>query len=215
MNPIQPLFRQEIPNNVEWHEIYLPLPYDGVVKRDLSKNFTLQEVVKASFVRGFEKPEFTKIPIDPILPKAAQLIRDALGKPIRLGSTFRSMEWEFYKKRPGTSRHTYGMAWDLNGEGLVDLIIEATNSKNDLYKQLRQLGIGFIRIYEDHAGNFIHMDTRPQLASGEIHVTYEKKKGESIGWQKVDFWATVAVFLTIATTVWQVGKFLYNKFKKK
>ena len=215
MNPRQPLFRQEIPNNVEWHEIYLPLPYDGLANKDLTKNFTLQEVVKASFVRGFEKPEFNKIPIDPILPKAAQLIRDALRKPVYLGSTFRSMEWEFYKKRPGTSRHTYGMAWDLNGEGLVDLIIEATQTKNELYKQLRQLGIGFIRIYEGSAGNFIHMDTRPQLASGEIHVTYEKKKGESNLKTIVDVLSFVAVLLTIGTAIWQIVKFLYNKFKKK
>ena len=214
-NPKQPLYRPEIPANIEWHEIYQAVPFNGIINKDLAPNFTLKEAVEASFVTQEEKPQFTRIPIDPILPKAAQIIRNALQRPIYLGSTFRSMEWEFYRKRPGTSRHTYGMAWDLNGEGLVDLIIDATNSKNELYKQLRQLGIGFIRIYKDEAGNFIHMDTRPQLSNGEIHVTYEKKNDEEIGWQKVDFWAGVAVFITIATTVWQVGKFIYKKVKKK
>ncbi|SNR15803.1 D-Ala-D-Ala carboxypeptidase family metallohydrolase [Tenacibaculum jejuense] len=208
-----PLYRPEIPNSVVFHEIYQQIPFTGISNKQLSKNFSLKEAVDAAFVRGFEKSQFTRIPIDPRVILASQAIRDALNKPIKLGSTFRSMEWEFYRKRPGTSRHTYGMAWDLSGDGLVKMMTEAVNTKNELYRRLKQIGIGFIQIYP--YSNFVHIDTRPNNTQ-DIQVVFEKKKGS--GLDKIalmDALSFVAVLVTIVTPLFALGNYLYNRFKKK
>ncbi len=212
-NPRFPLYRNDFPPNVKKHNIFLPFPFDGKDRNTkLSENLYLYEVYDKAFVRSFEKASLTYIPIDNALPKAFQLLRNALGKPMYLTSSFRSQEWDLYRGRSGESKHTYGMAWDLTGVGLVKLVKEAVETKNDLYKSLRALGINAIGIYEN--SNFIHIDTRASLANGEPTIWYEKKNllGK-FSWYTVLSFA--AVLVTIVTPLVMLGNYLYKRSKKK
>lgn len=211
--PRLPLYRTSFPADVKKYDVFLPLPFNGKDRTTkLSKNLYLYEVYEKAFMRSFEKSSFTYIPIDNVLPKAFQLLRDALGKPMHLTSSFRSQEWDLYRGRSGKSKHTYGMAWDLTGVGLVKMVKEAIETKNDLYKSLRAMGINAIGIYEN--SNFIHIDTRPSLAGGEPTVWYEKKNslGKFSAYPVLSF---IAVLVTIVTPLVMLGNYLYKRFKKK
>ncbi|WP_422091306.1 D-Ala-D-Ala carboxypeptidase family metallohydrolase [Tenacibaculum ovolyticum] len=142
---------------------------DGVTfdlddSRQISKNLTLGELRKSSFVTQEEKNLFAYIPIDNRVIKAFQILRDVLGKPIKVTSSFRSYRWEIKEGRSGNSQHFHAKALDLKGVGLVELLKTALEEKNELYKRLRAAGVNAFGIYDKDG--FIHIDVRDAKVGG-------------------------------------------------
>lgn len=154
-------YKEKYPDNVreEYFQPQGPVEANIDMTKKLSKNLYLYELVQKSFVTDAEKNLFVYIPLDIRIPKAFQILRDVLGKPITVTSFFRSQRHELSKGRTGTSQHTNGMAIDLTGEGLVDLVLEALETKNELYQQLRAAGVNGFGVYKKK--NFVHLDFRP------------------------------------------------------
>jgi uncharacterized protein YcbK (DUF882 family) len=148
----------------------------GVSDVMLTKNFSLLECFNASYVLDSEKKSFDFLPLDLRLLDLAQYLRDYLNTPLHIGSLFRSVAWELFRKRSGTSKHCDGLAIDLNGEGLVSLIKEALTTKNKLYDYLISVGVRGIGVYEEL--NFIHFDFRlsKNLVLWSDGFTVKKKK---------------------------------------
>lgn len=160
-------YRDSYPSTVRMYNIHEPAPLKGFNDDlELTKNLTLGEVRKTVYILDDEKNLFHQIPIDDRLLQAFQIIRNYLGKPVHLTSSWRSLRWDLNKGRSGEGRHTYGQAFDLKGSGLVALIREAVETKNELYQELRKVGVNGFGIYTK--GNFVHIDVRPLKANGDI-----------------------------------------------
>lgn len=176
-------YRDKYGKTVKRYNLYQGAP--SILTNDdqvLSNNLKLGEIRKSSYVLDDEKNLFSYVYLDTRLIEAFQLLRDALGKPITVTSSFRSQRYEWLRKRSGDSTHTYGMALDLTGTGLVELLKEALKTKNKLYQRLRAAGVNGFGIYEDK--NFIHIDTRQAKSDGGYALWFgsedkELKKKES------------------------------------
>ncbi len=115
----------------------------------LSKNFTLDE---------FASKDGTETPPDVLenlreLAKNLQVLRDELGKPIKINSGYRSPA---HNKKIGgvrNSQHVKGKAADIVVTGLTPTQLAAVIFKLIEQKKMRQGGVG---IYP----NFVHYDTR-------------------------------------------------------
>ena len=126
-------YREKYGKHVVKHYIHLKPPLDGFADdKTLSTNLTLGEIRKSSYIMPDEQNLFAYVPIDTRVIQAFQILRDALGKPITVTSSFRSVRHELSKERSGESQHTYGAALDLSGSGLVELVQEALATKNSL-----------------------------------------------------------------------------------
>ncbi|CAM1354885.1 D-Ala-D-Ala carboxypeptidase family metallohydrolase [Tenacibaculum ascidiaceicola] len=177
-------YREKYGKHVVKHYIHLKPPLDGFADdKLLTENFKLGEIRKASFIMPDEQNLFAYVPLDSRVLQAAQILRDALGKPIKVNSSFRSVRHELSKKRGGESEHTYGTALDLSGSGLVELVQEALRTKNKLYQRLRAVGVNGFGVYESKG--FIHIDVRDAKSDGG-YAYWEgsedqelKKKGSS------------------------------------
>ncbi|WP_440066685.1 D-Ala-D-Ala carboxypeptidase family metallohydrolase [Tenacibaculum discolor] len=177
-------YREIYGKHVVKHYIHLKPPLDGFADdKLLTENFKLGEIRKASFIMPDEQNLFAYVPLDSRVLQAAQILRDALGKPINVNSSFRSVRHEISKKRSGESQHTYGTALDLSGSGLVELVQEALKTKNKLYQRLRAVGVNGFGVYESKG--FIHIDVRDAKPDGG-YAYWEgsedeelKKKGNS------------------------------------
>lgn len=158
-------YRDEYGEHVVMHNIHNPPPMIGFNdNKKLSANLTLGEIRKASFIREDEINLFTQIPLDKRVVRAFQLLRDSLEKPITVTSSFRSVRHELKRGRTGNSQHTYGKALDLAGGGLVELLTEAVQTQNKLFKALRSVGVSGFGIYPEKG--FIHIDVREPNADG-------------------------------------------------
>lgn len=162
---------ENYPSNI--NKIYYKNP-NGQIKRNfvLSTNFTLGEFYDAMFIRPNERASSSFIPMHKNMVEALQLLRTTLGTSIKISSQFRSQEHEAFKNRDGTSQHTKGLAVDVVGLGLPDLIELSIDSKNGLYDSLRLLGVNAFGIYDD----FVHLDFRPNKPNGDIYFWNNKKK---------------------------------------
>ena len=147
---------------------------DGVDRdRKLSKNFKLGEWYDATFMMPDEWFGVTEIPLHKNAIKVAQLVRDALGKAVEPTSSYRSKRWETEQRgRSGDSQHTKAFAEDLKGDGISQLIREAIEQENELYKQLRALGVNGFGLYD----LFAHLDFRPEKPNGGIYFWDNVKK---------------------------------------
>ncbi|CAM1370020.1 hypothetical protein TPENAI_60771 [Tenacibaculum litopenaei] len=167
---INPYGSIEEPTDVKKHYIHLKPPLDGYNDdKKLSTNFTLGEFRKAMYFTKEEKNLITYVPIHPNIIQACQILRNALGKPIKVNSSFRTVAHELSQGRSGKGKHTLGIAVDLSGEGLVELLREAIEQKNDLYHSLRNLGVNAFGLYKYK--NFVHLDLRPAEADGS-HIVW-------------------------------------------
>lgn len=187
-----------------------PLTGDVDKSVKLSENLWLYELYNASFVRPEERNKFTYIPMDVRIPKVFQLLRDALGKAITPTSFFRSYRHEIFKGRDGTSTHVDGIAIDLTGQGLVDLVLEALETKNDLYKKLRALGVNGFGVYKKK--NFVHLDLGPTNFMGG-HRYWNGDDDKELK-KKGSFTFKVAV-LVVAIPMFFYGIYKYYKNRKK
>lgn len=120
----------------------------------LSKNFTLEE---------FKSKDGAPTPPEVLenlreLAKNLQVLRDYLGKPIKINSGYRSPAHNAKLVKAGTgavknSFHTKGKAADIVVQGYTPTQLAAVIFKLIEEKKMRQGGVG---IYP----NFVHYDTR-------------------------------------------------------
>ncbi len=209
-------YRESYGKYVVKHYIHLKPPLDGFADdKLLSENFKLGEIRKASFIMPDEQNLFAYVPLDSRVLQAAQILRDALGKPINVNSSFRSVRYELSRKPPrsGESQHTYGTALDLSGSGLVELVQEALRTKNKLYQRLRAVGVNGFGVYVEK--NFIHIDVREPKSDGG-YAYWEGSEDEEL---KKKGSSTPTILRPILTTLGfvmsVVGLFLAIKRYKK
>ncbi|WP_053056658.1 D-Ala-D-Ala carboxypeptidase family metallohydrolase [Tenacibaculum mesophilum] len=207
-------YREKYGKHVVKHYIHLKPPLDGFADgKTLSTNLTLGEIRKSSYIMPDEKNLFAYVPLDSRVVQAFQILRDALGKPIVVTSSFRSVRYELSRKPPrsGKSQHTYGTALDLKGSGLVELVQDALATKNKLYQRLRAVGVNGFGVYVEK--NFIHIDVRDAKPDGgyaywEGSEEKELKKKDSSTSTILKPILTILGFVTTA-----VG--LYSAIKKR
>ena len=120
--------------------------------KKLSKNFHESEIWDA------RKTDERNFEFDEKLIKASQILRDELGEPININSTKRDDNGNREVGGKPDSQHLHGKAIDLGNAKLPALLNEALNTKNALYRKLRNAGINGFGIYPNQ--NFVHLDTR-------------------------------------------------------
>ncbi|MFL0141754.1 YcbK family protein [Tenacibaculum maritimum] len=171
-------YRAKYGKDVKKINIFNPPPLTGENRSmKISENFTLGEYLDGVFILDEEKNLFDVLPIDSKVIKVLQILRDTLGKPIRITCSFRSQGHEFKKGRSGTSQHTYGTALDITGVSLISMLKEAIKTKNELYHKLRAAGLNAVGFYT--YSNFVHIDVREGSAKKPLVIWYEKPKKKS------------------------------------
>ena len=103
----------------------------------VSRNFTLGELAS--------KDKANLVILHPALIIGLQTIRDFVGKPIRINSGYRSLEWNKNIGGAIGSLHTLGMAADIVIDGMTP--IEVASLASDM-------GFGGIKAYP----TFTHID---------------------------------------------------------
>lgn len=119
----------------------------------LSKNFSLEE---------FASKDGATTPAEVInnlreLAKNLQVLRDYVGKPIKINSGYRSPEHNKSVGGVANSQHVKGKAADIKIDGMTPREIAATIENFILVGKMKQGGLG---IYP----NFVHYDTRGKKA---------------------------------------------------
>jgi cell wall-associated NlpC family hydrolase len=119
----------------------------------LSANFTVGELARSGPHR------FDKARIDPELVRSLQRLRDHLGKPMRITSSYRPYLYndklykEKYKRKPTKSRHSSGQAADIQVAGMRGL--EIAKAAIDVLGP--DIGVGI-------ADTYAHVDVRGRWA---------------------------------------------------
>lgn len=171
---------------------------------EISDNFILQEYLNAMrFISEEEKQYYYDfgIPLNENLIQVAQIVRDFTGKPVNIGSLFRSLKWEFSKKRSGTGDHPRGNGIDLNGEDVYNVLHHAFETKNELYQKLKALGVNAYGFYSWG----VHLGIRTPKSSGKDYIWYNKeKKNES----------DKLIFIIYFAVVWLFHKPIFRTLKK-
>lgn len=120
---------------------------------------------QSKIVPNFENGEFFTKSIDFVgdshylnekLIYAAQAIRDYLGVPVNVNSTYRTYLGNLNEGGATGSLHLKGEALDLQTNGGSAQIQYEVETQGPLYQKLRSLGIGGFGIGQ----SFIHLDTR-------------------------------------------------------
>jgi len=145
-------------------------PLDSV---RLSENFTLQELYDASFMTPNEWLSATHIPFDSRLVLISQAIRDKVGHEVYWNSAFRSLAYDESKGRKNTRKtHSRGLAVDVSGSGVVELLERSFNAKDEFFMSLVAMGLSSIGFYD----TFVHIDVDTPKADGSIRTWSFKKK---------------------------------------
>ena len=208
-------FRDKYGKYVDIHQLHVVSPIEAVQYDDnkiLSKNLTLGELRKSSFVLDEEKNLFTELPTDRRVIEGFQALRDALKKPIYVNSSFRSVRWDLSKKRDGESQHTHAKALDLRGAGLVQLVLEALETKNELYKKLRKIGVNGFGVYVKD--DFVHIDVRDAKSDGGYYY-WEGTEDEEIKKKDTSTSGKKPIMLVLGVVVGLVltAVGIYKKYK--
>ncbi|MDB0600161.1 D-Ala-D-Ala carboxypeptidase family metallohydrolase [Tenacibaculum maritimum] len=168
-------YRAKYGKDVKKVNIFNPPPLTGENRSmRISKDFNLGHYLDGVFILEEEKNLFDVLPIDSKVINVLQILRDALGKPIRITCSFRSQGHEFKKGRSGKSQHTYGTALDVTAESLIFMLREAIKTKNELFHKLRAAGLNAVGFYPSR--NFVHIDVREGSAKNPLVIWYEKPK---------------------------------------
>lgn len=165
----------------------------------VTKNFTLGEWLDSMFfVNDAERQSYVEhsIPFNSNLHLVPQLIRDTTGKPVYLGSSFRSPKWEKKKGRAVDGDHPTGNAVDVNGQDVYNVIYTAVQEKNELYKQLQALGVNAFGFYPWG----VHLGMRKPKTNGEDYVWHNSEKKKANDW-----------FLSPSVAIALIPLFLYRK----
>jgi hypothetical protein len=114
----------------------------------------------------------TGINIDKRLFKIHTYLRELTEHALYVGSAYRSTEWEIYRGRSGESEHTNHVAIDLNGIGLIAIIEKAVKEQNEVFINLRRLGVNAFGLYDWG----VHLDLRSSKSDGGFYFWDEQKK---------------------------------------
>ena len=117
---------------------------------NVTKNFTSREVM------GSSVSDSGVFEMDQKVFDVAQYIRDAIEVPVNINSAFRSRKHNEAVGGAKNSYHLTGQALDLSGDGIVEFMLEAYDTKNVHFNRMRSLGLGGLGIYD----NYVHIDTR-------------------------------------------------------
>lgn len=132
----------------------------------MTKNFKLDEFIYSKFYReagvqdrvidSYNKDITVQNNIK-ILADQLQVIRDEIGKPIRINIAYRPYWWEKMRGRSGTSQHCLGKA--------ADIVVSEISTKelhNVILKLIKEGKIinGGVGLYP----TFVHYDIRPYPA---------------------------------------------------
>lgn len=119
----------------------------------VTENFNTQEVIDVSHPAAGE----TQYYIDERLFNIAQFIRTRIGGPVRISSAYRNADYNATVEGSAkNSQHIHGNAFDLQGEGVVEFVTRAYNTKNSDWYHMVTLGLNGLGLYD----NFVHIDTR-------------------------------------------------------
>lgn len=131
----------------------------------LTKNFSLKEFTHSVFyneeqqqmvLESFDKDSELKNNIQK-LANNLQVLRNYIGKPIKINIGFRPLWWELKQGRSGKSQHVFGKAADISINGVEPLevyrAIELLISRGDML----QGGLGLYN-------SWVHYDIRKTKA---------------------------------------------------
>ena len=130
--------------------------YKRTEKRQLSKNFTLDELKCKCGKCG-------SVLVDETLVARLQQIRDHFGKAVTVNSGYRCEKHNASPQVGGAkgSRHLKGMAADFRVQGIVP---------KEVAKYAESIGILGIGLYEGKEGDFVHIDTRTTKSFWKGHA---------------------------------------------
>lgn len=122
------------------------LAADG--EKNLTANFKVKEFAC--------KDGSNVIFLDDRLPALLQKIRDRFGRKVTITSGYRTVYWNKVQKGSANSQHLYGMAADIQVDGVEPAIVAA-------YAETLLPGTGGIGTYPKKAGRakgWVHVDVR-------------------------------------------------------
>jgi len=98
--------------------------------------------------------------------KVLQPLRDALGKPVRVNSAFRSQAVNRAVGGTATSQHRLGQAADIHVPGMTSV---------ELARKIVALGLPFDQVIEEF-GSWVHVSYGPRHRRQQLTATIEKGK---------------------------------------
>lgn len=138
----------------------------------ITENFTLGELYDATKVLDKQTLFAHGIPMHRNFPALFSLLRQKTGKPISIGSAYRSPEWEASKGRSGLGDHPKADGYDFSGLGINKLIDEAITTKNDLFHEMQELGV---TAFGEYKWGW-HLGFRTPRPDGKIYFWSDIKK---------------------------------------
>ena len=138
----------------------------------VSEFLNLGELYDATKVINKSSLYDTGIDIDKRLLKIHTYLRELTQHALYVGSAYRSTEWEHYRGRTGDSEHTNHIAIDFNGIGLNSIIEKAIQEQNEVFINLRRMGVNAFGLYDWG----IHLDLRNSKSDGGFYYWDERKK---------------------------------------
>lgn len=164
--------------NIKNYELPFSVMHGYDLSVNITENFTFQELYDATKVMPVEMP-LNHIPLHKNAIEVAQYLRTLVGVPLNIGSAYRSPLWEATKGRPSTGAHPNALAIDLNTDDksiLINLLYEAFQTKNIVYKRLVYMGVNSFGFYDWG----VHLDFRKRKQDNTDRFwDYRKKKNNN------------------------------------
>lgn len=136
----------------------------NTLSMQLSKNFTLSELIEAGSARRlgldeqFNPDQKIIDALRALCVNVLQPLRDAVGKPIRINSGYRSPKVNEAVGGSKTSDHMFGRAAD------IELWIDGVNKNQLLFDKIVELGLPFKQMIDEFGS-----ESEPAW----IHVSYD------------------------------------------
>ncbi|WP_237275586.1 D-Ala-D-Ala carboxypeptidase family metallohydrolase [Tenacibaculum ovolyticum] len=194
-------------NKITNNRLHVISPITGELdlNRKITENFTALEWYNSTKILPEQRENIVNngIPLHPNIIEIAQLVRDFTGKAVFIGSSYRSYEWDKKQGRSGNSQHCLGLAVDLNGEDVYELLHVAVMTQNELYQQLKALGANFFGFY-----------------SWGVHIDLGHRVGQPVNMPMVRYYGTKKKSSGVSTALIIIVLFMYRKtilklFKRK
>lgn len=145
----------------------------------VTTNFTIGEYKEATKKLASEWEKDDRIPVESNVVDLNQYIRESFGKPLYLGSVYRTEAWDKSKGRSGDSRHTFAEASDLNDKdkhGFRDWFINQVEENTNFIKTCQSMGLTRAGFYDWG----IHIDTK-YTGTSELFVFDKRTKKTRFG----------------------------------
>jgi hypothetical protein len=156
--------------NIPIHITPLATGFDRSIK--VAEYVSLGELYDATKVIDKGVLYDTGINIDKRLLKIHTYLRELTQHALYIGSAGRSLEWELYRNRSGESQHVQLHAMDFNGISLLEIIKNAIETENDIFINLRRMGVNAFGLYDWG----VHLDLRSSKPNGDFYFWDNQKK---------------------------------------